>query len=45
LYAKVTDFAQGAANTRLAQRRLDQVQQRLAELSLENASEEPSSKF
>ena len=33
LYAKVTDFARGAANTRLAQRGLDQVEQRLAELA------------
>lgn len=45
LYAKVTDFAQGAANIRVAQRRLDQVQLRLTELSLDNGSEELPAKF
>jgi hypothetical protein len=33
LYAKVADFAHGAANTRLTQRGLDQVEQRLAALA------------
>jgi len=33
LYAKAADFARAAANTRLAQRGLDDVQRRLAELS------------
>jgi exonuclease VII small subunit len=45
LYAKVTDFAQGAANIRVVQRRLDQVQLRLTELSLENVREELPGKF
>jgi serine/threonine protein kinase len=35
LYAKVTDFAAGAANIRLAQRSLDVVERRLQELALE----------
>jgi hypothetical protein len=37
LYAKVTDFASGAANIRLAQRSLDQIERRLAELAVDTA--------
>jgi cytochrome c-type biogenesis protein CcmH/NrfG len=44
LYGKVTDFAQGAANIRLAQRRLDQVELRLTELSFEHASDDQPSR-
>ena len=33
LYAKVTDFASGATSIRLAQRSLDQIEHRLAELA------------
>ncbi len=44
LYGKVTDFAQGAANIRLAQRRLDQVELRLTELSFEHVSDDQSSR-
>jgi eukaryotic-like serine/threonine-protein kinase len=44
LYGKVTDFAQGAANIRLAQHRLDQVELRLTELSFEHASDDQPSR-
>jgi hypothetical protein len=42
LYGKVTDFAQGAANIRVAQHGLDQVQRRLADLAAEAPAIEKS---
>jgi hypothetical protein len=39
LYAKVADFARGAANMRLAQRGLDQIERRLAEIADEPRSD------
>jgi hypothetical protein len=42
LYAKVADFASGAANTRLAQRGLDQIEHRLMEIAATPPGEDPT---